>query len=104
MRTRSTQKLPSVLAEWRAMPRTSAAAMAMPTAADDEVVERQRDHLREIRHRRFAAVALPVGVGRETHRGVEGEVGLNAGQLLRIERQQVLKAQDDIGEQHARRG
>ena len=34
MRTRSTQKLPTVSALCRAMPRTSAAAMAMPTAAE----------------------------------------------------------------------
>ena len=33
-RTRSTQKLPSRPAERRAMPRTSATATAMPTAAD----------------------------------------------------------------------
>jgi hypothetical protein len=33
-RTVSTQKLPMVLTDWRAMPRTRAAAMAMPAAAD----------------------------------------------------------------------
>jgi len=33
-RTVSTQKFPTVLADWRAMPRTSAAATAMPAAAD----------------------------------------------------------------------
>ena len=40
----------------------------------DEVVKGQRDHLREIRHGGFAAVALPVGVGREADRGVERQV------------------------------
>jgi hypothetical protein len=34
MRTVSTQKLPMVFADWRAIPRTSAAATAMPAAAD----------------------------------------------------------------------
>jgi hypothetical protein len=33
-RTTSTQKLPIVLAVWRAMPRTSAAAIAIPHAAE----------------------------------------------------------------------
>ena len=37
----------------------------------DEIVKRQSDHLREVRHGRFTAVALPIGVGRETDRGVE---------------------------------
>ena len=37
MRTRSTQKLPIVLAECRAMPRTSAAAIAIPVAAETKL-------------------------------------------------------------------
>src|SRR5260221_14347359 len=37
MRTRSTQKLPIVLALSRARARTSAAAIAMPTAADQKL-------------------------------------------------------------------
>ncbi len=41
----------------------------------NEIVKRQPDHLREIRHGRFAAVALPVGVGRETDGGVKREIG-----------------------------
>ena len=36
-----------------------------------EVVDNQRDHLREIRHRGFAGVALPVGVGGEADGRVE---------------------------------
>ncbi len=65
-----------------------------------EVVDRQTDHLREIRHRRFAGVALPIGVGGETRGGVEREGGRQAGEMLRIQREQVLEAQDKIGEQH----
>ncbi len=37
----------------------------------EEVVDGQAEHLAEVRHRRFAAIALPVGVGGETDRGVE---------------------------------
>ena len=37
MRTRSTQKLPTVPLSCRAMPRTSAAATAIPRAADQKL-------------------------------------------------------------------
>ena len=56
--------------------------MAMPVAARDEIMKCQPDHLREIRHGRFAAVALPVGVGRETGCSVEREIGTYRGQVL----------------------
>lgn len=36
----------------------------------------------------------PVGVGDEVHRRVEGEHRLHAGEVLRIERQMILKHQD----------
>src|ERR1035438_7913360 len=36
-RTKSTQKLPSVCAEWRANPRTSASATQIPVAADQKL-------------------------------------------------------------------
>ena len=39
-----------------------------------EVVNHQRDHLREVGHGGFAGVALPVGVGGEADGGVEREV------------------------------
>ena len=48
----------------------------------DEVVKRQPDHLREIRHRGFAAVALPVGVGGETDGGVERQMRAQRGRVL----------------------
>ena len=59
----------------------------------------QRDHLREVRHRRFAAVTLPVGIGRETDGGVERQIGTHRAESLRIQRQQMLQAQDGVGEQ-----
>ena len=67
----------------------------------DEIVKRQPDHLREVRHRAFAAVALPVGVGGETDRGVEREMLAQRPELLRIERQQMLQAQNRVSEQAA---
>ena len=36
-----------------------------------EVLHRERDHLGEVAHRRFAGVVLPVRVRHEAHRGVE---------------------------------
>ena len=83
-RTRSTQKLPMVLAVWRAIPLTSAAAIAMPVAALDEIMKCQPHHLREVRHGGFADVALPIRVGGETCRGVERQIRANSGQALRI--------------------
>ena len=40
----------------------------------NEIVKRQPDHLGEVRHGRFAAVALPVGVGGETDGGVKRQM------------------------------
>ena len=62
-----------------------------------KVVNRQCDHLREVGHRGFADVALPVGVGRETDGGIKCEVGTQRAEALRIERQQVLQAQNCVG-------
>ena len=52
-----------------------------------EIVHREAEHLRQVAHRRLAAVVLPIGVGDEAHRRVEGEVGGNPAKALRIERQ-----------------
>jgi hypothetical protein len=46
---------------------------------------------------------LPVGVGDEADRGVEGQVGRRALETLRVERQQVLEAQDQVEDDEARR-
>ena len=66
-------------------------------------MEGQPHHLREIGHGGFAAVALPVGVGGEADRRVEGQIGAQRAESLRVERQQVLQPQDDIGEKQATR-
>ena len=74
-RTMSTQKFPMVFCWRRANPRTSAMATAMPAAADTKFCTVKADHLDEIAERRLAAICLPVGVGHETDRGVEREIG-----------------------------
>jgi hypothetical protein len=62
----------------------------MPVAAE---------HLAEVRHRRLAAIALPVGVRRKADRGVEREIRARAVIAKRIERQHALQAQDRISEE-----
>ena len=52
----------------------------------NEVLYGQPRHLAEMAHRCFTAIGLPVGVGDEAHRCVEGEVRRNVGKALRIER------------------
>ena len=56
-----------------------------------EVMHGETEHLREMAHRRLAAVVLPVGVGDEGKRGVEGKIGRNAIKPLGVERQEVLQ-------------
>jgi len=71
-----------VLAVWRAMPRTRAAAMAMPVAADVKLCSARPTIWEKYEHRRPRGVELPVGVGREAHGGVEGEMRRQAGQVF----------------------
>ncbi len=49
-----------------------------------KIVARQRHHLREIRHRVFAAVALPIGVGGEAGGGVERQIAGHGGFVGKI--------------------
>ena len=65
-----------------------------------EVVDRQRHHLREIGHRGFAAVALPVGVGGEADGGVERQVRrLSAASPCGFSGSRCLQPQNRVGEQ-----
>ena len=57
----------------------------------DEIVNSEPKHLDEMTHCRLAAVVLPVGVGDEAHRRVEGEIGRNRIEALRIEWQNILQ-------------
>jgi hypothetical protein len=62
-----------------------------PGRRRDEVLDREPEHLREIAHRRLAAVTLPVGVAGEAHGSVEGRVGTHRGKALRVQRQHALQ-------------
>ena len=66
-----------------------------------EVVHGEAEHLSEIAHRGLAAVVLPVGVGDEAARRVEGEVGRDGVKAARIERQHVLEALQRVERQEA---
>ena len=67
----------------------------------DEVLHRQSGHLAEIGERAFAAVALPVGVGDERGRRVEGQVRAHGVEPLRVQRQDMLEAQDRVEQDEA---
>ena len=54
-------------------------------------MDRQPEHLREMTHRRLAAVVLPIGVCDEAHRRIERQIGRNGIEALRIERQHILQ-------------
>ena len=66
-----------------------------------EIVDGEAEHLREMAHRRLAAVVLPVGVGDEADRRVEGEIGRDGVEALRIERQHVLQPLQRIEREEA---
>ena len=66
-----------------------------------EVLVRQAEHLHEIGQRALAAVVLPVGVGDEADRRVEGEIGRDRRLPGRIERQHALQAHQRIEDEEA---
>ena len=57
-----------------------------------EVVQGEPGHLGEVRHRRLARVALPVGVGREGDGRVPGRVGRDRPEAVGVEGQPLLEA------------
>jgi hypothetical protein len=67
----------------------------------DEIMEDQPDHLRKIRQGRFSPVILPIRVGGEARRRVEGQVRRNGPESLRVERQEMLEPEHGVGEQHS---
>jgi hypothetical protein len=77
----------------------------------DEVLNGQSRHLREVAHRRLAAVALPVRIGGEADGGVPREIRCRRAKTLRVERKKTLQPldgvdgenADTIEEQHGRR-
>ena len=83
----------------------------MPVAAETKFCTREAEHLREIAHRRLAAVALPVRVRREADGRVERRVRAHGREPLRVQRQHALQAlqqidddeADEVEEQHGER-
>ena len=67
-----------------------------------EVLASQGEHLRQVAHRRFWHIDLPVGVGHEADGRVEGHRGAHVGNVGRVERQVTLQAQDEVEEQQYR--
>ena len=67
-----------------------------PDRRGHEVLHRQPGHLAEVAQRRLAAVVLPVCVGHERRRGVEGHVPGAGVEALRVEGLDVLGAQDQV--------
>ena len=64
------------------------------------LLQGQRTDLGEVRHRRLAAIVLPVGVGHEGRGGVEAErLGYGA-QVLRVERERALDPDEQVGDAH----
>ena len=57
-----------------------------PDRGRDEVMEDEADHLGEIGQRRFPRIVLPVGVGDEAGRGIEGQVRADRSEMLGVER------------------
>ena len=61
----------------------------------------EAEHLGQMTHRRLAAVVLPVGVGDETHRRVEGEVRRDGVEAARVQRQKALQPLDGVERQES---
>ena len=64
----------------------------------DEVLHGQPRHLRQVGHRVLAAVELPVGVGDEARGGVQRDGRRDARQVVRVQRQMPLRAQEQVQE------
>jgi hypothetical protein len=78
----STQKLPTVCDD---------ESGADADGGRDELLYRQRAHLRQVRHRFLAAVVLPIGVGDERDRRIPGESLWDRAEVLRIPGQRTLQ-------------
>ncbi|MGY3356551.1 hypothetical protein ACVWZK_003214 [Bradyrhizobium sp. GM0.4] len=66
-----------------------------------EVLVRQAEHLHEIGQRALSTVILPVGVGDEGDRGVEGEIRGDSALAGRIERQDGLQPHHAVDDEEA---
>ena len=70
----------------------------------DEIVHGEAEHLGQIAHGRLAGVILPVGVGDEADRGVEGEIGRHRAEAARVQRQHALQPLNAVEKQKAGHG
>jgi hypothetical protein len=57
----------------------------------EEVVRGKTGHLRQMAHRRLAAIGLPIGVGDEADRRIERQSRRDGVKSLRVARQQILQ-------------
>ena len=73
-RVTSTQKLPMVRIEDAREAADQRHRERDAGRRRQEILVRQPQHLHEIGQRAFAAVVLPVGVGDEADRGIEGQI------------------------------
>ena len=64
-----------------------------------KVVVRQPNHLGEVTHRGFGNVSLPIGVRREADSRIPRERGRDACEPVRVQRQEVLGAFENIQKQ-----
>ena len=80
-------------------PRMSAAATRHADRGRHEVLHREPGHLDEVAHRRLARVGLPVGVGDEADRGVEGHLRDDVGQAVG-QRQPRLHPLEQVQREH----
>ena len=69
----------------------------------DEVLGGETHHLGQIAERALAAVVLPVGVGGEADRRVEGQVRGYGRHARRVQRQKALEAHERVDTQEAGR-
>ena len=99
-RVRSTQKLPIVSLRRRVMPADERDRDRDPDRRRDEVLDGEPAHLREVAHRRLAAVVLPVRVGDEADGGVERERRRDAGDVGRVEEERALDALEQVEAEH----
>jgi hypothetical protein len=59
-------------------------------------------HLGQIAHRGLGRVGLPIGVGDEAHRRIEGEIGRDRIEMLRVEGKDRLQALQCVKREEAR--
>ncbi len=69
-----------------------------PDAGRDELLHGEPGHLAEVRHRRLARVVLPVRVRDEARCRVQRDGPRHAGQVIRVEEEVTLQAQQSVQE------